>query len=109
MKMWSLGLNGKARWWYKLVHVCRRWWHLILSSPVRLGLHPVCTYDTPVADMLAHSPPLPLIITYLDENRDASVEDEGAILLALQDRDRVRRIGLMVSARKLLNANHSYG
>ena len=43
----------EPRWWYKLVHVCRRWWYLILSSPVRrrLGLHLVCTYGTPVADM----------------------------------------------------------
>jgi hypothetical protein len=92
----------KARWWYKLVHICRRWRYLILSSPVRLGLHLVCTYGTPVADMLAHSPPLPLIINCLDANRDASVEDEEAILLALQDRDRVRRIGLMMPATKLL-------
>ena len=93
---------GSARWWYKLVHVCRRWRHLILSSPVRLGLHLVCTYGTPVADMLAHSPPLPLIIHYLDANRDPSVEDEEAILLALQYRDRVRRIGLKMPASKLL-------
>jgi hypothetical protein len=53
--------------------------------------------------MLAHSPPLPLIINYLDSNRDVSVEDEEAILLALQDRDRVRRVGLTMSAMKLLN------
>ena len=92
-----------ARWWYQLVHVCRRWRYLILSSPVRLGLHLICTYGTPVADMLANSPPLPLIINYLDANRDTSVEDEEAILLALQDRDRVRRIGLSMSATKLLN------
>ena len=36
----------KARWYHKLVHVCRRWRYLILSSPVRLGLHLVSTYDT---------------------------------------------------------------
>ena len=92
-----------ARWWYQLVHACRRWRYLILSSPVRLGLHLICTYGTPVADMLANSPPLPLIINYLDANRDTSVEDEEAILLALRDRDRVRRIGLTMSSTKLLN------
>ena len=92
----------KARWWYKLVHVCKRWRSLILSSPVHLGLHLVCTYGTPVADMLAHSPPFPLIIDYMDWRRDASVEDEEAILLALQDRDRVNRIGLLMPATKLL-------
>jgi hypothetical protein len=36
-------------------------------------------------------------------NCDVSVEDEEAILLALQDRDRVRRVGLTMSATKLLN------
>ena len=51
--------------------------------------------------MLAHSPPLPLIINYLDDARDASGEDEAAIHLALQHRDRVRRIGLRIPAPKL--------
>ena len=55
-----------------------------------------------MADMLAHSPPLPLIINFMDEFRDLSVEDEEAILLALQDRARVRRIGLMMPATNLL-------
>jgi hypothetical protein len=45
--------------------------------------------------MLAHSPPLPLILDYL-ENRDLSAEDEDRILLALRRRDRVRRIRLAI-------------
>lgn len=53
--------------------------------------------------MLAHSPPLPLIINYMDKVREASVEDEEAILVALQHRDRVRRIGLWMPAPNLLN------
>ena len=93
---------NKERWWYKLVQICRRWRYLILSSPVRLGLHLVCTYGTPVAEMLAHSPPLPLIINYTDFDLHGSVEDEEAILLALQDRDRVGRVGLGMPATKLL-------
>ena len=39
--------------------------------------------------MLAHSPPLPLVIDY---NGDITAEDEAAIFLALEQRDRVRRI-----------------
>ena len=39
--------------------------------------------------MLAHSPPLPLVIDY---NGDITAEDEEAIFLALEQRDRVRRI-----------------
>ena len=52
------------RWWYDLVHVSRRWRDVILASPLRLDLHLVCTSDVPVADMLAHSPPLPLTVWY---------------------------------------------
>jgi len=40
--------------------------------------------------MLTHSPPLPLAIDY--EDTDIATEDEEAIILALAQRDRVRRI-----------------
>ena len=78
-------------WWYLLTWVCRRWRHLILASPSYLGLSLVCRPGTPVADMLAHSPPLPLII---DHHRfiNITAEDEEGILLALKHSDRVRRI-----------------
>jgi hypothetical protein len=44
--------------------------------------------------MLAHSPPaIPLIIDHFDdEYQDLTAEDEKGIILALQHRDRVRRI-----------------
>lgn len=92
----------RARWWYKPAQVCRRWRDLILASPVRLDLHLVCTYGTPVANMLAYSPPLPLVIDYLDRNRERTTDDDDGILLALQHCDRVRRIGLVVPATNLL-------
>jgi hypothetical protein len=78
------------RWWYRLAYVCQRWRKLILGSPSYLGLCLVCTYGTPVADMLAHSPPLPLVIDY--QGTDITAEDGEAIILALEQRDRVRRI-----------------
>jgi hypothetical protein len=81
------------RWWYRLAHICRRWRNLILESPSRLDLHLNCTNGVPVADMLAHSPPLPLIIHY-HKNREITAEDESGLLLALSHRDRVRRIDL---------------
>ena len=49
-------------WWYKLAQVCQRWRKLILGSPSYLSLCLFCTYGSPLADMLAHSPPLPLVI-----------------------------------------------
>ncbi|KAI0252900.1 hypothetical protein BJV78DRAFT_1197530 [Lactifluus subvellereus] len=90
----------RERLWYKLAQVCRRWRHLILESSNCLGLHLVCTYGTPVADMLAHSPPFPLIIIYLEKDREMTTEDEERILIALgpEYRDRARRIGLWMPA-----------
>jgi len=85
---------GRERWWCKLVHICRRWRYLILQSATHLGLCLVCTYGTPVADMLAHSPRLPLVIDTVDNFRDISAEDEERITFALQHSDRVRRIRL---------------
>jgi len=82
------------RWWYKLVKVCRRWRYLILGSASHLGLCLVYSRGTPVADMLAHSPPFPLIIFHDDNNHDLTPEDEGRIMFALEYRDRVRRIYL---------------
>ena len=82
----------RERWWYKLAHVCRGWRYLILGSASHLGLHLLFTHDTPVADMLAHSPPLPLIIDHFDHGIWA--HDRHGIMLALLHRDRVRRIRL---------------
>ena len=90
------GAWDRERWWYKLTHVCRRWRYLVLGSASYLGLGLLCTYRTPVADMLAHSPPLPLIINCIDEDRDITAEDEEGIMVALQHRDRVCRIRLWV-------------
>jgi hypothetical protein len=44
--------------------------------------------------MLAKSPPLPLIIGHNHPDHDLTAEDEEGIMLALQHRDRVRRIRL---------------
>jgi hypothetical protein len=64
----------------------------MLGSASYLGLCLVCTNGTPVVDMLAHSPPLPLVIDYSDEDLDIAAEDEEGIILALKQRDRVRRV-----------------
>jgi len=88
----------RERWWYKFTHVCQRWRSIIFGSASYLDLCLVCTYRTPVADMLAHSPPLPLVIDHLEEyyKKPTNFEDEAGMLLALQQRDRVRRIRLRV-------------
>ena len=101
----------RERWWYKLAHVCQRWRKVILGSPSYLDLCLVCTRGTPVADMLAHSPPLPVVIDYDndsdDGDRGVTAEDEDGITLALEQRDRVRRIRLEMppsNLRKVITA-----
>ena len=94
-------------WWYKLVQVCRRWRHLILGSAPYLRLALLCTRGTPIADMLLHSPPLPIVIDHDDIDHDLTAEDEEGILLALQNRNRVRDINLRIpvpSLQKLVMA-----
>jgi hypothetical protein len=91
----------RQRWWYKLAQVCRQWRNIILESPSWLDLDLYCTFGVPVADMLAHSPPLPLTIYYPQAMyypktpiQKITAEDESGILLALSHRDRIRRIDL---------------
>ena len=86
-------------WWFNLAHVCQRWRNLILGSCSYLGLCLVCTNGIHVADILAYSPPLPLIIEWLYEDSDIGTEHEWGLMLALEQRDRVRRIRLVVSIR----------
>lgn len=92
-------LGGKKwndeRWWYRLVQVCRRWRYLVLESASLLGLSLLCTYGTPIADVLAQSPPLPLILDYCDPYDYITADDEVGIMFALEHRDRVRRIRIM--------------
>lgn len=89
------------RWWYKPAQICGRWRRIILGSASYLGLCLVCANGTLVTDMLAHSPPFPLIINFIHElhDRDVTAEDEEGIVLALQQYNRVRHIHLRVPIR----------
>jgi hypothetical protein len=101
----SLTLVGMAwdyeRWWYKLAHVFQRWRYLILGSASYLRLCLVCTPGTPLVDMLAHSPPLPLVIYYNFHGYYITEKDKEGINLALRHHDRVRRINLRMPAQSL--------
>ncbi|KAI0274439.1 hypothetical protein BGY98DRAFT_70201 [Russula aff. rugulosa BPL654] len=89
-ELWDWG-----RWWYRLAHVCQRWRNLILGSASYLRLSFVCTNGTPVENMLAHSPHLPFTVDYYSED-GITAEDEEGILLALEQRHRVRHLRLLV-------------
>ena len=85
----------RGRWWYKLAHVCQRWRNVVLGSAAYLGVSLVCAEGTPVADMLAHSPPLPLTIDYSDED-EFTAEDESGAILALKQYNRVLHVRLLM-------------
>ena len=94
------------RWWYKIAHVCQRWRNLVLGSAYYLDVCLLCTYGTPIADILAHSPPLPLAIDYhfdVLDPRYPTTEDEEGATHALKQRDRVRRVRFQ-NLRKLIVA-----
>ena len=59
---------------------------------------------TPIADMLAHSPPLPLVIDYhqkVSAAANVTAEDEEGALLAFKQRDRVLRVRLAMPVTNL--------
>jgi F-box-like len=57
--------------WRTLVHVCKRWRSVVLSSPRRLDLRLFCTNTRPVKKLLDIWPPLPIYI-YADHRRGKS-------------------------------------
>ena len=96
----GMGKWNRGRWWYKLSHVCQRWRRVILGSASYLDLSLVCTFGTPVADMLAHSPLLPLDFDYYHITEIATKDQEGA-MLALKQYNRLRRVRLGTSTTNL--------
>ncbi|KAF8489539.1 hypothetical protein F5888DRAFT_1161275 [Russula emetica] len=90
----------QGRWWYRLAHVCQRWRNLILGSASYLRLSLVCTNGTPVGNMLAYSSPLPLTVDYSSKD-GITAEDEEGVLLALEQRHRVRHLRLVLPVRNL--------
>ena len=87
----------RERWWHKLSHVCRRWRRLMFASTSYLGLCLICTYGTSVARMLECFPTVPIVLDYSHESLHWTVENADGIMLALQQRARIRRIRLVVT------------
>jgi hypothetical protein len=52
--------------------------------------------------MLAHSPPLPLVIDHVGDDHDITTEEEEGIILALRHRERVRRIRFQMPVPNLI-------
>ena len=83
--------------WHTLIHVCRRWRHLVLSSSRRLNLRIFCTDKKPVRKMLDIWPAFPLIVW----NSLGVLVHEDNIIAALEHPDRVCEIGFGISSEML--------
>ena len=82
------GWNYQHRW-CKLSHVCQKWRYLIYKSSFYLNMQIILTNDMPPLNMLAHLPPLPLVI---DCRSTDPAEDNNDILHAIQQPDRICRV-----------------
>ena len=81
----------RERAWQSLVHVCRRWRHIVFGSPRRLNLQLTCTGGTPTRDRLDIWPALPLIVEVSEDEPIRSVDD---IVAGLERTSRVRQIDI---------------
>ncbi|KAI0004599.1 hypothetical protein BJV74DRAFT_881177 [Russula compacta] len=81
-------------WWQTFVHVCRRWRHTILGSPLRLRLVLVCNHRTPVRKSLNIWPPFPIAVHH---HNPRNTDGDRNIVAALEHRDRVSEISLIRS------------
>jgi len=79
-------------WWFKFAHVCQKWRRAVLASPNRLKLALIYPSRVALEDLLAYSPPLPLVIYWRESISNQGQVDD--IFLALQHPDRLCRITL---------------
>ena len=78
--------------WHTLIHVCRKWRHIVLGSPRRLNLQLVYKARKPVREMLDLWPPLPVIMrTFVYDNQTLDVDN---VIAALGHNDRICNLGL---------------
>ncbi|KAH8992399.1 hypothetical protein EDB92DRAFT_565996 [Lactarius akahatsu] len=81
--------------WHELAHVCQRWRCIVFASQCRLGLRLLCTYGTPVKKTLDCWLTLPIVVRY-NGTAPSSPDDEESIVTALQHRDRICEIDLIL-------------
>jgi hypothetical protein len=95
----GLATKTKTEAWQILIHVCRRWRHIVFDSPRRLDLRLFCTANTPAKDILDIWPAFPILINgHVLERIDGTSNllsddsDVDNIVAALQRGDRVCHI-----------------
>ena len=92
-------VDASPRFWPTLVHICRKWRHIVFTSQHALHLRLLLSSGTPVLKPLDPWPPLPIVLEYggslsLDP---PAPEDKVNIIAALKRSDRVSSISLTVT------------
>ncbi|KAI9455189.1 hypothetical protein F5148DRAFT_398767 [Russula earlei] len=82
---WGIRTNG----WHTLVHVCRRWRHVVFASPRRLNLGIKYKGSRPMSDVLDVWPVVPVVIR--DPAREVQKSWEN-VVGALEHHHRIREI-----------------
>jgi hypothetical protein len=83
--------------WHILVHVCKRWRQLVLSSPHRLDLQILCTFGTPFREDLSIWPAFPIVLDLYSPGFPFTPNDEDNAIAALEHSDRLCSISLYVT------------
>ncbi|KAH9178381.1 hypothetical protein EDB89DRAFT_1170966 [Lactarius sanguifluus] len=93
-------LDASPRFWLRLVHICRKWRHIVFASQRALCLRLFATYGIPVQKTLDRWPALPIVVQYGGSLAlDPPVpKDEDNIMAALKQSDRVISISLTVTS-----------
>ena len=79
--------------WHRLAHVCRKWRHVISTSPRRLDLRILCNYGAPIGSILDSWPTLPLFVRH---NNPRSTSLPNNVIVALRRPNRVCEIDLVL-------------
>ena len=82
--------------WHRLVHVCRKWRHVISMSPHRLDLRILCEYGAPIESILASWPTLPLVAKFNASPKSKDIP--GNVMVALRHPNRLCEIDLHVTS-----------
>ena len=92
-------LDVSPRDWPRLVHICRKWRYIAFASQRVLRLRLFCTYGTPVQKSVDCWPALPIVVQYggLPALCPPTPEDEGNIMVALKQFNRVISISLTIT------------
>jgi hypothetical protein len=99
LKVFHHYLHTSPQGWPTLIHICRGWRQIVLTSPLGLHLRLYCTYGTPVLKDLDFWPPFPLVVSYggYPMHHPPAPEDDKNIIAALKQSDRVSSISLTIT------------